>query len=157
VAQLHPAEAARRLRTGELYYRPPGGESWADVALRLRSLLADLAEREAGHRVLLVGHDTVVLMLRYVLEGLDEPQLLAIAEQEGPVRNASASLWRLRRGRLRPVYFNEVGHLADLRDRADPRDSADLPDPTGLPDPTDLPDPNGPPNATDPPATDPPD
>ena len=42
VAARHPEEAARRRELGKLYYRPPGGESWADVALRLRSLLHDL-------------------------------------------------------------------------------------------------------------------
>jgi len=31
----YPAEAERRGRLGDFYYRPPGGESWADVALRL--------------------------------------------------------------------------------------------------------------------------
>ncbi|MGA5700951.1 histidine phosphatase family protein [Peterkaempfera bronchialis] len=108
----HPAEAARRRRLGELYYRPPGGESWADVALRLHSLLADLAEREAGRRVLLVCHDAVVLMLRHILEELDESALLAVHRAEGPLRNASVSEWRLRDGRLRPVCFNDTAHLA---------------------------------------------
>jgi len=41
-------EAARRARLGKLYYRPPGGESWADVALRLRSFLSEL--RDVRHR-----------------------------------------------------------------------------------------------------------
>src|SRR5690606_5666416 len=30
-----PFEAERRARLGKFYYRPPGGESWVDVALRL--------------------------------------------------------------------------------------------------------------------------
>lgn len=107
----HPAEAARRRRLGELYYRPPGGESHADIALRLRSLLADLAEREAGRRVLLVCHDSVVLMLRYVVEELDESGLLAVQAADGRVRNASVSEWRLLDGRLRPVRYNDTTHL----------------------------------------------
>src|SRR4051812_18548318 len=32
-----PEEADRRARLGKFYYRPPGGESWTDVLLRLRS------------------------------------------------------------------------------------------------------------------------
>src|SRR5918993_1533826 len=39
VARLHPGEAERRRHLGKFYHRPPGGESWADVALRLRSFL----------------------------------------------------------------------------------------------------------------------
>src|SRR4029079_8718018 len=34
-----PDEAAHRARLGKFYHRAPGGESWADVILRLRSML----------------------------------------------------------------------------------------------------------------------
>ncbi|HYN93104.1 MAG TPA: histidine phosphatase family protein [Pilimelia sp.] len=47
-----PDEVARRARVGEFYYRAPGGESFPDVALRLRGVLAEAAGRYAGHRVL---------------------------------------------------------------------------------------------------------
>lgn len=40
VQELHPEEAARRRHLGKFSHRPPGGESWADVALRLRSFSA---------------------------------------------------------------------------------------------------------------------
>ncbi|MET8543418.1 histidine phosphatase family protein [Kitasatospora sp. NPDC004799] len=104
----HPEEAARRRKMGELYYRPPGGESWADVALRVRGLLRDLCEEEAGRPVLLVAHDCTVLMLRYALDRLTEEQLTAL----GPVHNCSTSLWRAQEGRLRPEGWNGVEHLA---------------------------------------------
>lgn len=107
----HPAEAARRDRLGELYYRPPGGESWADVALRLRGLLRDLGEAEDGRRVLVVGHDVVVLMLRYVLGGQDEAALERMAATAGRVGNASVSEWRAEGGRLRLVRYDDVAHL----------------------------------------------
>jgi probable phosphoglycerate mutase len=35
VVRRFPGEETRRRWLGKLYYRPPGGESWADVALRL--------------------------------------------------------------------------------------------------------------------------
>jgi broad specificity phosphatase PhoE len=34
-----PEEAERRAWLGKFYYRPPGGESWADVAGRVRAVL----------------------------------------------------------------------------------------------------------------------
>ena len=40
IREQYPDEAQRRDLLGKFYYRPPGGESWADVALRIRSLLA---------------------------------------------------------------------------------------------------------------------
>src|SRR4051794_13312426 len=42
VVRRFPEEEKRRRWLGKLYYRPPGGESWADVALRLRSFISDL-------------------------------------------------------------------------------------------------------------------
>ncbi|WP_344440978.1 histidine phosphatase family protein [Kitasatospora nipponensis] len=108
IEKRHPEEAARRRKMGELYYRPPGGESWSDVALRVRDCLRDLCAEEAGRPVLLVAHDTVVLMLRYVLERLTEERLVAFE----PVRNCSASVWRSAHDRLRPECWNETDHLA---------------------------------------------
>ncbi|GAA1967931.1 histidine phosphatase family protein [Kitasatospora viridis] len=107
IEKHHPEEAVRRRRMGELYYRPPGGESWSDVALRVRDLLRDLCAAEAGRPVLLVAHDNVVLMLRYVLEQLTEDQLLKL----NPVRNCSASVWRAQDCRLAPELWNDVTHL----------------------------------------------
>jgi len=107
IEKEHPAEAARRRKMGELYYRPPGGESWLDVGLRVRSLLRDLAEEEAGRPVLVVSHDCTVLMLRHALDRLSEPELLAL----DPVANCSASLWRAADGRLRPGGWNSTAHL----------------------------------------------
>jgi len=85
-----PAEADRRRWLGKFYYRPPGGESWADLALRIRSLLADLDRAEPGRRVLIVAQDAVILLFRYVCEGLSEDELLAIAKAT-TVTNASVT------------------------------------------------------------------
>ena len=51
IREEHPEEAGRRQLLGKFYYRPPGGESWADVALRVRSLLATEALRHDGERL----------------------------------------------------------------------------------------------------------
>src|SRR3546814_12403268 len=45
VERLYPEEAERRRHLGKYYHRPPGGESWAAAALRLRSSLGDLFAR----------------------------------------------------------------------------------------------------------------
>jgi probable phosphoglycerate mutase len=87
VAQF-PAEAERRAAIGKFYYRPPGGESWCDVILRLRSLFDHIQLRYAGKRVLLVTHQVVVLCFRYLLEELDEAAVLAI-DQVDDVANCS--------------------------------------------------------------------
>ena len=73
-----PEEFTRRQRLGKFYHRPPGGESWVDVALRLRSLRDSIAREHSGRRVLLVTHEVVIVLMRYLLEDLDEAQALAL-------------------------------------------------------------------------------
>jgi broad specificity phosphatase PhoE len=76
-----PEEAAHRKRLGKFYHRPPGGESWSDVILRLRSMLNTINLHYCDRRVLVVCHQVVVLCFRYILEELDEAQILAIDKQ----------------------------------------------------------------------------
>ncbi len=78
VASRFPEEEERRRRLGKFFHRPPGGESWADTGLRLRSWLRDVSLEHDGRRVLVVAHEVVVLMLRYVVEGLTEREILAV-------------------------------------------------------------------------------
>lgn len=106
-----PEEAGRRRWLGKFYYRPPGGESWADVALRLRSALRDLDDWADGQRVLIVAHDAIVLLVRYICEGLDEAQILDLARRQSVL---NASLTRISRdpeGAWRVTVFNDASHL----------------------------------------------
>lgn len=118
VARRLPDEAARRERLGRMYHRPPGGESWADVALRLRTLLDDLVAVELdrpGRTVLVVCHDAVIWLLRYVAEGLTEEELMSEVGAH-PVRNASVTVLAAdgspRAGSWRVERFDDVAHLA---------------------------------------------
>ena len=86
IEQEHPEQAALRRELGKFYHRPPGGESWCDVILRLRSALDTISLHHGGRRVLIVGHQVVVLCLRYLLENLDEGGILAI-DRAGDVAN----------------------------------------------------------------------
>ncbi len=81
IRALHPDQARHRQLLGKFYHRPPGGESWADVILRLRSALDTVSLHHADRRVLIVCHQVVVLCFRYVLEELDETRVLAIDKQ----------------------------------------------------------------------------
>jgi probable phosphoglycerate mutase len=85
IREFHPEQAALRRSIGKFYHRPPGGESWCDVILRLRGALDTISLHHAGKRVLIVAHQVVVLCLRYLLESLDEDTLLAIDAEAGVV------------------------------------------------------------------------
>ena len=88
-------EAQRRDHVGKFYYQPPSGESWCDVTLRVRSLLADLREGYEGRRVWLFTHQAVIMSFRYVLESLTEQELLDIDKRE---RLPNCSMTTYRRG-----------------------------------------------------------
>jgi len=111
VANRYPLEAERRRWLGKFFHRPPGGESWADVVLRVRSFVGDLAAVPDGTRAVVVCHDALVLSFRYVCERLDEAGILAVGAST-PVLNVSITqlvrepdlTWRLAR-------FNDVSHV----------------------------------------------
>ena len=90
IAKHHPEQARFRRVLGKFYHRPPGGESWCDVILRLRSLLDTVSLHYAGCRMLVVTHQIVILCLRYLLEGLTEERLLAI-DRDGAVANCAVT------------------------------------------------------------------
>ncbi|WP_207455024.1 histidine phosphatase family protein [Herbiconiux sp. SYSU D00978] len=111
VDALHPAEAERRRWHGKFYYRPPGGESWADVALRLRSLLRDLDDVDG--EVLVVTHDAVVTLFRYVCERFEERPLLDEA-RANPMPNAALTRLARTAGGWTAESVNDVAHLAEI-------------------------------------------
>jgi 2,3-bisphosphoglycerate-dependent phosphoglycerate mutase len=90
IQQQMPEQAEARRRLGKFFYRPPGGESWADVALRVRSVLDSLSREYPRQRLLVVAHEVVILVFRYVLQRLREPELLALGRSE-PLANCSVS------------------------------------------------------------------
>jgi broad specificity phosphatase PhoE len=81
IREKYPEEAEHRKMLGKFYHRPPGGESWADVILRLRSALNTINLHYCDRRVLVVCHQVVVLCMRYILEELDEAGILRIDKQ----------------------------------------------------------------------------
>lgn len=109
IAALFPEEAARKKALGKFYYRPPGGESWTDVALRLRAVLADIEREQPGGRVLIVAHDALVVLTRYIVEGMSEEEILDAERTLVP--NGSVTAWTRSGGRLRLVTANATGHL----------------------------------------------
>jgi broad specificity phosphatase PhoE len=88
----YPQEAARRARLGKFYHRPPGGESWVDVALRIRSLRDSLGREHLGKRVMMVCHEVVVIIWRYLVEDLDEKAALALS-RDHPLANCALTTY----------------------------------------------------------------
>ncbi len=79
-----------RERWGKFYFRLPAGESWADVVFRLRSFMATDLSKLAGENVLIVTHEVVIRCFRYILENLNEAEILAI-DNASDVANTAIS------------------------------------------------------------------
>jgi broad specificity phosphatase PhoE len=94
IKEFHPEQAEFRRILGKFYHRPPAGESWCDVILRLRSAIDTIALHHSGKKVLLVAHQVVVLCMRYILENLTEAQILEI-DAKGDVANCAITEYRL--------------------------------------------------------------
>ncbi|MFL6080956.1 MAG: histidine phosphatase family protein [Ornithinibacter sp.] len=111
IRDTYPEEAKRREVMGKFYYRPPGGESWTDVVLRVRGVLGDLHQVHEGRRVWVFTHQAVIMAFRYLLESLTEQELLDI---DGSTPLANCSLTRYQAtdaGGLRLVGYGDVEHL----------------------------------------------
>jgi broad specificity phosphatase PhoE len=110
IARRFPDEEQRRADAGDYRYRPPSGESFADIEVRLRSFLDDLNREHAGRRVVVVAHDAVVLMMRAVIEQLDWDRVVEVSTGN-TVRNASITRFDGASGRLVLDRYNSVDHL----------------------------------------------
>jgi broad specificity phosphatase PhoE len=117
LTERFPQEWAARVHLGKFYHRPPGGESWCDVALRVRSLLDSVTREHSGERVALFTHEVVIFVFRYVLEHLEEEEVLRIGRSE-QLANCGVTEFEFdpsagRRGGMRLLYHNEPTALED--------------------------------------------
>ena len=85
-----PEEMEKRAVLGKFYYRPPHGESWCDVAFRIRSLWRDIRNDFVDENIMIVTHEAVIRIFRYVLENLSEEEILAI-DKRGDVKNCAVT------------------------------------------------------------------
>jgi len=115
ISHNYPELYQQRQHVGKFYFRPPGGESWCDVILRLRSVLDTITREYRAERVLIVGHQVTVNCLRYLLERLDEATILAF-DRAGDVPNCSVSSYSFdpalgKHGKLAPRLLSFVAPL----------------------------------------------
>lgn len=115
VSNVYPDQAEFRTILGKFYHRPPGGESWCDVILRLRSLLDTVSLHYPQRRVMIFAHQVVVLCLRYIIENLDEEEILDI-DRQGDVANCSVTEYRFdpaigKNGNLALVRYNATAPM----------------------------------------------
>jgi broad specificity phosphatase PhoE len=117
IKEKYPEQAEMRSALGKFYYRPPGGESWCDVILRLRSIIDTITRDYRCERVLIVSHQVVVNCFRYLLERMTEEQILAL-DRAQEIANCSITSYEFtehlgRRGKLALNLYNFVAPLEE--------------------------------------------
>jgi broad specificity phosphatase PhoE len=117
IEQKYPELGEQRAHVGKFYFRPPGGESWCDVIQRLRGVLDTIVREYRGERVLIVGHQVIVNCFRYLLERMDEQQILAL-DRAGDIPNCSVTSYefdatRGKNGKLMPRLVSFVAPLQE--------------------------------------------
>ncbi len=81
-----------RERWGKFYFRPPAGESWADVILRLRSFIETDLSKLADENVLIVTHEVVIRCFRYIFENMSEHEIMEI-DRASDVENGAITAY----------------------------------------------------------------
>lgn len=127
IVEKYPDQAELHSRLKKFYYRAPGGESWCDVILRLRSVQDSLARDYANERVLIVCHTVVIYCFRYLFEKLTEKELLTI-DSETNVANCSLTTYRFAHEAREPKLetFNFVAPLKDAGEKVTRNDDAKI-------------------------------
>jgi broad specificity phosphatase PhoE len=117
IREKNPEQAEARSILGKFYHRPPGGESWCDVILRLRSVVDTVTRDYRRERVLVVCHQVIVNCFRYLLERMSEEQILAL-DRANEIANCAVTSYEFtqrlgRRGKLALKLYNFVAPLEE--------------------------------------------
>ncbi len=108
LAAKYPEEIARKNREGLYHYRPPGGENWPDIELRIHSFLGTLARDCEDQDVVMVVHGHWLILFQRLIHhfGIDEA-LRRYREAIAP--NASVTVYKSERvgGRSRLALVEE--------------------------------------------------
>ena len=129
IADKYPELAAQRKHVGKFYFRPPGGESWCDVILRLRSVLDTITREYRRERVLIIGHQVIVNCFRYLVERMDEETILAI-DRAADVPNCGVTSYQFdpHAGKRGKLVLELENFVAPLKDSGTPvTDKPDIP------------------------------
>jgi broad specificity phosphatase PhoE len=117
IQEKFPELAEARSALGKFYFRPPGGESWCDVILRLRSVIDTITRDHRRERVLIVSHQVVVNCFRYLLERMTEEQILNL-DRAKEIANCSVTSYEFnpqsgRHGKIQLQLYNFVAPLEE--------------------------------------------
>ena len=98
------------MRDEDPAWRPPGGETVAEVRARTEAAYQRIVKGHAGKTVLIVSHGTAINCLLSAVLAMPETHVFRV-----DVQNCGLSELEVRGGRSYIVRLNETAHLADVR------------------------------------------
>jgi len=109
IAKYFPHEYARLQLEGKYYFRPPGGESYPDVNLRVYSALNSILRSAVGKSALVVTHSVVVKSFRKTIEHQTEQEVLMI-DKVDDVKNCGVTTYSFdkKTGKMKLDYYNKT-------------------------------------------------
>jgi len=102
----HPDEF-RQFVTCSPLFAPPGGETFAQVAQRMKAAFLRLARAHPGQTIALFSHGTAIQSLQAALRGLHPADNTALGHPE----NTAVSCYEVEGDRLRILFENDASHL----------------------------------------------
>ena len=99
----------RLMRHEDPAWRPPGGETVAEVRARTRAAFDRVAAAHEGKRILVVSHGTALNCLLSTVLGMPESHVFRI-----DIANCGLTEVEVRKGVPYVVRLNETAHLAGL-------------------------------------------
>jgi len=110
IDQYYPVERIRKKREGVYHYRPPGGENWPDVELRIHSFLGTLARDCAEKSVLIVVHGHWHILFEKLIHHFSAEE--AVKRYESRVEDSSTGFNGHMENASVAVYRGDNGSLA---------------------------------------------
>ena len=107
VHRIYAEDMARR--KVDAHHPCPGGESTADMLVRVKGAIERIAAEHAGKTVMIVTHGGALRIVNSLAEGIDLNGITTSPASQ----NASISTYLHENGRLKAVRFNFTGHLTD--------------------------------------------
>jgi broad specificity phosphatase PhoE len=102
-------EQHRLMRHEDPAWRPPGGESVADVRARTHGALERIVRAHPGKNILVISHGTAINCLLSAVLAMPETHVFRL-----DVHNCGLTELEIRAGRAYAIRINETAHLAGL-------------------------------------------
>lgn len=103
-------EQHKLMRDEDPEWRPPGGETVAEVRARTEAAYQRIVKSNAGKAVLIISHGTAINCLLSAVLAMPETHVFRV-----DVQNCGLSELEVRGGRSYVVRLNETAHLAGIR------------------------------------------